>query len=294
MTTPTPTSLPVLLPTAGIAENALTRDRSATDPTALDELRTSLLAHGLRMPIEVYELSEPDGPLRYGLISGFRRLAATRALAGMGIPGHDHIPAFVRTPASIADALTAMVEENAVRAGISAWEQALVAVTARDRGIFETVEAAVEGLYRSLNRDKRYRLRTIAALVEELDGHLTDPESYTQKRLLRLAAATSRGYAHLMRHALSETVDRGPDAQWRLLAPILAECEDPGIPDPRPGTGTGAPERPRRTYTAPRHHLRVRRERTRDGWCLHFTGKDAHGDLIDVVFGSIEAMLQPR
>lgn len=150
----------------------------------------------------------------------------------------------------------------------------------------------MDGLYRSLARDKRYRLRSICHLVEELDGHLTSPETYSQTRLLRLAAATARGYADLMRHALAETRDSEPAAQWRLLAPILAECEDPAIPDPRPAAAQR--DRPRRTYSAPCHQIRVRRERTRDGWSLHFTGRDAHGDLIDVVFDNIEAMLRHR
>ena len=69
------------LPLDAIAADALTRDRAAIDPTALEELKASILAPGLRMPIEVFELADPDGPRRYGLISGFRRLAAVRALA---------------------------------------------------------------------------------------------------------------------------------------------------------------------------------------------------------------------
>ena len=44
---------------------------------------------------------------------------------------------------------------------------------------------------------------------------------------------------------------------------------------PRPG-------RPRRTST-PRYGLNIRREKTREGYCLHFTGKLATSDLIDVV-----------
>ena len=31
----------------------------------------------------------------------------------------------------------------------------------------------------------------------------------------------------------------------------------------------------------------------RDGWCLHFTGRDAHGDLIDRVFDEIERLFSP-
>ena len=42
-----------------------------------------------------------------------------------------------------------------------------------------------------------------------------------------------------------------------------------------------------------RHRLCIRRERTVDGWCLHFTGRDAHGSLIDGVIDEIERMFSP-
>ncbi len=282
-----------LIPLDAIAADALARDRVGLDPAALDELRASILASGLRMPIEVFALAEPDGPRRFGLISGFRRLAAFRALRDdWGLPGHDAIPAFVREPASIAAAMQAMVEENAIRAEVSPWEQALVAVAARDNRVFPTVEAAIDGLYVSLGVDKRRRLRAVAHLAEELDGHLTAPETLSLRQLLRLAAATSRGYADLMRHALKESKNRQPEHQWRaLLLPILAECEDPSIPDPRPSAGGG--DRPRRLLNLPRQGLRIRRERTREGWCLHFTGRDATGMLVDDVLSEIERMFSP-
>jgi ParB family chromosome partitioning protein len=51
--------------------------------------------------------------------------------------------------------------------------------------------------------------------------------------------------------------------------------------------------RPRRLLTLRRRGLRIRRERTREGWCLHFTGQDATGMLIDDVFSEIERMFSP-
>jgi ParB family chromosome partitioning protein len=282
-----------LIPLDTIAADALIRDRASLDVEALFELQTSIAVSGLRMPVEVFELAEPDGPRRYGLISGYRRLAAFRALAGTAVDPARYaaIPAFLRAPQSVAEALTAMVEENAIRTEVSPWEQALIAVIARDNGVFDTLEAAIDALYAALSRDKRYRMRSIAHLAEELDGHLAAPETLSLRRLLRLAAATSRGYAGLMRHALTEAKLREPNAQWRVLAPILAECEDATIPDPRPERGHR--DRPRRTYVTPRHALRIRREMTRGGWCLHFTGRDASGELIDRVFDEIEMLFSP-
>ncbi len=110
------------LPLDAIDPEALIRDRTHADDAALAELRTSILAHGLRMPIEVFELAEPHGPHRYGLISGYRRLAAFRSLAADGLTAFTKIPAFVRAPRSIAEAMTAMAEENAIRADVSPWD----------------------------------------------------------------------------------------------------------------------------------------------------------------------------
>jgi len=138
------------------------------------------------MPIEVFVLANPEGDRIYGLISGFRRLAAVRALRdAWELPGHDAIAAFVREPQTVAEAMHAMVEENAVRAEVSPWEQALIAVNARDRGIFATVDAAIDGLFTSLGRDKRKRLRAVAQLAEELDGCLTAPETLSRPVMCR-------------------------------------------------------------------------------------------------------------
>lgn len=282
----------VPIPLDAIAADALVRDRTAQDAPALAELVTSIGTKGLRMPIEVFEFAEPEDGRRYGLVSGFRRLAAFRTLRDdWGFKHCAEIPAFVRQPKSVADAMTAMVEENAIRAEVSPWEQALLAVTAWQRGLFDTVDAAVDGLYQNLNRDKRKRLRAIAHLAEELEGVLTAPETLPQQRLLRVAAAVSRGYGDLIRHALAESRNREPERQWRLLLPTLAECEDASIPEPRPEAGHR--DRPRRTYVLPRKAIRIRRERTQDGWCLHFTGRDADGAPIDKVFDEIEFLFSP-
>jgi ParB family chromosome partitioning protein len=90
------------LPLAEIAPHALLRDRTALDPQALQLLQHSIAAEGLRTPIEVWQLSTPREQHKYGLISGLRRLTACRAL------GHTTIPAFLRAPQTIAQALASM------------------------------------------------------------------------------------------------------------------------------------------------------------------------------------------
>ena len=50
--------------------------------------------------------------------------------------------------------------------------------------------------------------------------------------------------------------------------------------------------RPRRMIK-PRAGLTVRREMSRDGWILRFTGREATGMLIDTVLDEIERMYSP-
>ena len=73
--------MPQLLPLAEIRDDALLRDRTALDAGLIDELLASILAEGLRQPIEVWTLSKPTDNRRYGLISGLRRLTGFPRLA---------------------------------------------------------------------------------------------------------------------------------------------------------------------------------------------------------------------
>jgi ParB family chromosome partitioning protein len=283
----------LMIPLAAIDEGALTRDRAAHDPDALAELRASIATGGLRMPIEVFALAEPRGELAWGLISGFRRLAAVRALQATARDKAPWaaIPASVRAPASIAAALAAMVEENAIRAEVSPWEQGGVAVAARDGGVFDTLDAAVEALYPSFSRQKRARIRAAALAAEELDGALTAPETLSSRQVLRLAAALTRGFGDVIRHALGEARARDPESQWRLILPILVEAETADAPDPLP-VSARRPGRPRRLLT-PKYGVNIRREKSSDGWRLHFTGPEATGMLMDLVLDEIERMFGP-
>ncbi len=282
-----------MIPLDDIDADALSRDRAGLDEEAMTELRLSIAASGLRMPIEVFAFADPsDGP-RYGLISGYRRLAAFRAL--LEFTGKQDryatIPAFVRAPASLAAALTAMVEENEVRVDLSPFERGCVAVTAVERGLFDTVEAAIDALYPSANRTKRTRLRAMARLVEGLGGHFATPEALSERQALRLEAALRAGYGELIRATLEQTTLKDAASQWDALAPVLAEMDQDNAvvaaAEPRARNG-----RPRRVLT-PRSGLHIRREITRDGWVLRFSGREATSGLLDLVFDHIERLLGP-
>ena len=188
-----------------IDDAALTRDRGGLDEAALTELRLSIAASGLRMPVELFTLSEPRPPYRYGLLSGLRRLHAYRAL--FDLTGNDRyaaIPAFLRAPGSMAEALTSMVEENEIRAELSPWERGRIALLAREQGVFGTIEEAVAKLYPAANRMKRARLRSVAYLIDELDGFLTNPEGLNQHRLQRIEAAFKAGFGNVIQTALEQ------------------------------------------------------------------------------------------
>ena len=104
-------------------------------------LRESLRLHGQRTPIEVTPLvAEGHGAaLPYGLISGWRRLQALKALhAATGEPRFATVQALVRRPETAADAYVTMVEENEIRLGLSHYERARVAALATARGVFPT------------------------------------------------------------------------------------------------------------------------------------------------------------
>src|SRR5690606_19391079 len=127
--------------------------------------------------VEVFELAAPRGQMVWGLLTGFRRLYAVRALhAATGMARFAEIPAVVRPRMGEAAALAAIVAENEVREGVSAWERGRIAVAARDAGAFAAVEAAVEGLYPSAGPVKRGRMRALARLAEALEGALPAPE----------------------------------------------------------------------------------------------------------------------
>ena len=80
---------------AQIDESYLVRDRVVVDGEDMEALKTSLAARGQQTPIEVVDL----GNDRYGLISGWRRLQALRAI------GSDTAKAIITAPARSARCL---------------------------------------------------------------------------------------------------------------------------------------------------------------------------------------------
>lgn len=263
------------LPLTGIDAAALPRDRAALDETALNDLVLSIAAHGLRQPIEVFATGDPALP--YGLISGFRRLAAARSL------GHATIPAFLREPADGAAAMASMIEENEIRADISPWERGGIVLTAIDAGFFDTIDEAIPRLFPTYDHNRRARLRAVAEVVAHFGEHaLTAPRGLSQRQLTRLAACLRAGMGDVMDIALRESSDRSPAGQWSLLSAVMDDAEAEAKRPLRYREG-----RPRFCARI-RSDLTVRRERSRDGWTLRFTGPLASGPLMEDIMDHVE------
>lgn len=278
------------LPITAIDPHALPRDRITLDPQAMADLTTSIATNGLRQPIEVWALSTPTPPFTHGLISGFRRLTAHQTLAALRQDGSfTQIEAFLRTPATLPEALASMVEENEVRADISPWEKASLIVVAVAEGLFDTPDAAIAALHPLANPTQKSRLRAVVGVVEVLDDALTDPHSYSLRHLLRLSTALKADFADVIRAALHENADKSQAAQSDLLQNILTEA-DFALANPR---FDPRPPRKAKRLLRPRAGLTIRREWLPNGWRLVFTGPEAKGMMIESVMAEIERMYGP-
>lgn len=214
------------LPLEAIAADHLTRDRLPVEDDEMAALRESLRLHGQRVPIEVTPLAEAGtgrGALPYGLISGWRRLTALKALhAEAGEARFATVQALVRRPEGAGAAYVAMVEENELRVGLSHYERARVAALAAERGVFADEEAAIRALFASASRPKRSRIRAFLALYHALDGALRFPAHLPERLGLRLVEAVRAGQGARLAAALAAADPADPAAELAALEAALS------------------------------------------------------------------------
>lgn len=227
------------LPLDDIAPDHLTRDRIPAEDEEMASLRASIRAHGQRTPIEVTPLGKGDGAaLPYGLISGWRRLAALKALfAETGEARFATIRALVRRPESTRAAYVAMVEENEIRVGLSQYERARVAALSVKRGIFETEKEALLTLFANASRPKRSRIRAFVEIYHALDGYLRFPAHLPERLGLKLVARMREGGAEEIARALRRCDPQTPEAELACLEKLLAAAA------PKPGKEADSPGR---------------------------------------------------
>lgn len=283
--------------TDDIVADELTRDRMVVDAEAMDELKSSIALSGLRLPVEVFEIADPEDGPRYGLLSGYRRLAAVRALeAETGEDSYGTIRAILRQPGSIAGAYLSMVEENEIRASLTPYERGRVAVLAVGQGAYDSVEAAVSGLFHAASKAKRSKIRSFALVHEELGDMLVFPEQLSERAGLRLAGALRAGLAGRLRDALSSGQGTEADEEWALLEPIveMAEAEiAPGKKGGRPRKAA-APAADRTGLFRLENGITIRRESDSKGYYIRLEGSVVNSDMVDSVMFEIKRLLEPR
>ncbi|WP_101339894.1 ParB/RepB/Spo0J family partition protein [Cereibacter azotoformans] len=260
------------IPLSEIRADDLTRDRLKIDGEEMDELRSSIRTHGLRLPVEVFERPEGQGE-RYGLISGWRRLWAMRSLhADTGDETYGRIRALVRRPADVSAAYVAMVEENEIRADLSPYERGRIAALAAGQGAFDSVEEAVDVLFGSASKAKRSKIRSFALVHEELGDLLAFAPTLGERPGLRLAHALRLGYAGALREALATGRGQDPETEWALLEPLLKAAEGTA-PDPSRG---GRPTRKQVPLAAA---VQVERPADGRGFLLRVEGEEVDEGL---------------
>ena len=221
------------LPLAAIAPDHLDRDRIPADDEDMAALRELLRAHGQRIPIEVVALA---GALPYGLLSGWRRLAALSALhAETGDARFATVQALVRRPETAADAYVAMVEENEIRLGLSQYERARVAARATERGVFPDEEAALKALFAGASRPKRSRIRSFVALYHGLDAALRFPAAIPERLGLALVERLREGQGPAIAASLAKAAPATAEAELALLDRLARPAAPPrAVPASQP------------------------------------------------------------
>ncbi len=217
------------LPLAMIDPAYLMRDRMVQDDEDMEALIASMRARGQQAPIEVTALADlvdgpGDGPT-YGLISGARRLIALdRLYQETGEAQYATIKALVIAPGSAQDAYVAMVEENEIRANLSLYERARIALRAAREGIYPTPRHAVLGLFSATPRAKRSKIGRFVTLVEMLDGALAYPTAIAEKLGLDLVRALGDD-AQLRQKLLDRLLNDPPKSsaeELRVLGEFVA------------------------------------------------------------------------
>lgn len=277
------------IPLDQIDEGALIRDRLSVDAEELEELKRSIAAHGLRLPVEVFERADPEGGKRYGLLSGYRRVYAVRALHELWDgQRYDTIKAVIRDPEAMGGTFVAMVEENEIRADLSHFERGRIAVLAAKEGAFLNTEAAVDALFSTASKAKRSKIRSFALIFEELGDMLSFPEFLREKDGLRIAGVLRAGGEAKLRQALAETSSETPEEELAILMNAIAAME-PAPADPSRG---GRPKRVRASRTRETDTgIQIDVEKEGRDWIIRMSGGRLDRELMRTVADEIERLL---
>ncbi len=208
------------LPLDSVMLDHLRRDRVSLDEEALVPLMESLRARGQQVPIEVTALG--DG--RFGLISGWRRMAALKRLhAETGEARFATVLAILRNPETAGDAYLAMVEENEIRLGLSHYERARIVLRAVEAGVFPTTKIALQKLFAHGSRARRSKIGSFLGVVSALDGALRFPADLGERLGLALSQRldAESGFAARLRAALAAAEPATAEDERLVLEAVL-------------------------------------------------------------------------
>lgn len=289
--------LMVELPLELINEDAMIRDRMTMGEAEMLELRQSIAAHGLRLPIEVFELERPGAAGQvYGLLSGYRRLLATKGLLELTqTERYQTIRAVIRPRADVGKSFVSMIEENEVRENLSHFERGRIAVIAANHGAFANTEDAVDHLFATGSKAKRSKIRSFALIFEELGDMLKFPEKLTERRGLQLATALRQGAETQIRQALSHAHSQDAEEEWAVIEPMVTQ-QDRTLRDNSRG---GRPKRASPTIgwiddktLRTSGGVTIRRSSDSKGHLLRLEGAALTPDLMDSLMLEIRALLE--
>lgn len=209
-----------------IDDHVLPRDRRRLNRDSEDwaELLTSIRTRGQQVPIEVTGPDPENG--HYRLISGYRRLSALRALRDeTGQAGFASVKALVTGRNDMAEAMVAMVEENEIRQDVSFYERGRICCLAAERGAFDSVDTAIQGLFASSSRNRRYKIRNFTVIHTQLGPFLDFPEQIGERLGGRLAQALKEGRGPELTQVLSDRDEKftEPAQELQVLEAFVSQ-----------------------------------------------------------------------
>ncbi len=275
------------LPVDSIDLEHLIRDRMVVEAAEMDELKSSIQAHGLRLPIEVVAL--PDG--RYGLVSGWRRVTVVMQLRDAGDARHSTVKGIIRAPYEAGAIYTAMVEENELRAQLTPYERGRIAVLAAQQGAFASSELAIDTIYAAASKAKRSKIRSFALIHEELGDMLRYPTDLSERNGLRLAYALREGFATELRVALLGTYGGGPVLEWVAMEQIVAGAEAVERSIDRGGRPKTQFSRPSGKPQDLANGVTMERVLHNDGYSIRLRGKVVDAEMVEMMMEELHRLL---
>jgi ParB family chromosome partitioning protein len=255
------------------------------------ELKASIAAHGLRLPIEVF--TRREGRTAYALLSGYRRLrAVTELYAETGDDRYKTIASLTRDPEALGGGFVAMVEENEIRASLSHYERGRIAVVAAQRGAFASTEAAVAALFHAASKAKRSKIRSFAVIFEELGDLLNHAEALKERDGLRLATVLRADGAGPLRAALEKAQADTAAAEWAALAPVVSALEKKVAPAKAGRPKTSDAEVIRQVKLPGGVSLRGTRDK--GGVTIRLQGRGIDPHMVEHVMEHLEELLRQK